>query len=495
MSDTSNPQTLQRKLRARHMTMIAIGGSIGTGLFVSSGATIATAGPGGALTAYALIGLMVYFLMTSLGEMSAFNPTSGSFATFGSLYVDKAFGFAQGWNYWYNWSITLAVELVAAAIIMQYWVPDVPSWIWSAIFYVLILAINLFSVKGYGETEFWFALIKVVIVVLFISIGLLMIFGIMSGNTANFHVFENLTGGEAPFVGGFPAMMGVVMIAAFSFQGTEMVGIAAGESEDPERTIPKATRQIFWRILLFYILSIFVIGALINYQDPNLLKNDDTDISFSPFTLVFQHAGLSFAAAVMNAVILTSVLSAGNSGLFASSRILFEMGRTGMAPKIFAKLTKSGVPVYSVIATAIIAGFCFLTSMFETDTVYLYLLNASGMCGFVTWIGISICHYRFRHAIDAQGFPREKLPYLAKYFPIGPILALIMLIFVILGQDWDLITGKGFDLGTFISTYVGLALFIVLYFGYKLIKGTKLIPYKDVDLSYRAHLMEANNQK
>lgn len=490
MSDdikNADPSGLHRKLRARHMTMIAIGGSIGTGLFVSSGFTIATAGPGGAILAYSLIGLMVYFLMTSLGELSAFNPCSGSFATFGSLYVDKAFGFAQGWNYWYNWSITLAVELVAAAIIMKYWFPDVDGWIWSALFYVLILGINLFSVKGFGETEFWFAMIKVAIVVLFIVFGLLMIFGIMRGETQNLDVLQNLTGGEAPFVGGLPAMMGVVMVAAFSFQGTELIGVAAGEADNPEKAIPRATRQIFWRILLFYILSIFVIGALISYTDPNLLKNDDTDIATSPFTLVFKNAGLSFAAAVMNAVILTSVLSAGNSGLFASSRILYEMGRTGLAPRIFGKVSKAGVPVASVIATAVIAGLCFLTSLFETDTVYLYLLNASGMCGFVTWIGISICHYRFRRAVDVQGFDKYELPYLAKYFPIGPTLALVMLFVVILGQDWDFITGKGFDLGRFISTYVGLVFFFVLYFGYKLVHKTKVIPYDQVDLSYRAH--------
>ncbi|RIY32386.1 gamma-aminobutyrate permease [Psittacicella hinzii] len=486
MADLNKNQKLHRKLKTRHMTMIAIGGSIGTGLFLSSGATISQAGPGGALLAYMLVGLMVYFIMTSLGELSAFNPTSGSFATFGALYVDKAFGFAQGWNYWYNWAITLAVELVAAALIMGYWFPDVPGWIWSGVFYFVILGINLFSVKGFGETEFWFALIKVVTVIIFVVIGLLMIFKVMNGETGDFNVLENLTGGEAPFVGGIPAMMGVVMIAAFSFQGTEMIGVAAGESDNPEKSIPRATRQIFWRILLFYVLAIFVIGCLINYNDPNLLKNDETDVSFSPFTLVFKQAGLGFAAAVMNAVILTSVLSAGNSGLFASSRILFEMGRNGLAPKFFGYVTKAGVPLAAVLCTAVVAALCFLTSLFKTSDVYLYLLNASGMCGFVTWIGISICHFRFRRAIKVQNFDRTQLPYLAKYFPIGPILSLIMLLFVILGQDWDLVTGKGFDLGTFISTYLGLALFFVLYFGYKFTRNTKVIPLEEIDLTQRA---------
>lgn len=489
---SENNKQLQRKLSARHITMIAIGGSIGTGLFLSSGATIAQAGPGGAILAYSLIGVMVYFLMTSLGELSSFNPVSGSFASFGTLYVEPAFGFAQGWNYWYNWAVTLAVELVAASIIMQYWIPEseVPSVTWSLIFYVVILALNLFSVKGFGESEFWFALIKVVTVVVFIVLGFLMIFGIIKNeNTPSVQVWNNLFGGDAPFVGGIISMMGIAIIAAFSFQGTEMIGIAAGESKHPEKTIPRATRQIFWRILLFYILSIFVIGCLINYTDPSLLQADDTgDITKSPFTIVFNRVGLALPAAVMNAVILSSVLSAGNSGLFASSRILWEMGRTGLAPKIFGKLTKDGIPLNSIIATAIVAGLCFLTSKLEVDSVYLYLLNASGMCGFVTWIGICVSHYRFRKALYAQNFDLKQLPYLAKYFPIGPILAFLMVVLVIIGQDWDWITGKAdFDLGRFISTYIGLFLFVALYLGYKFIKGSKLIPYDQIDLTSRSN--------
>lgn len=490
-SNEQNNQ-LRRKLSARHITMIAIGGSIGTGLFLSSGATIAQAGPGGALAAYILVGLMVYFLMTSLGELTSFNPSSGSFASFGTLYVEPAFGFAQGWNYWYNWAVTLAVELVAAAMIMQYWVPEseMPSWVWSLIFYILILGLNLFSVKGFGESEFWFSLIKVITVIVFIVLGFLMIFGIVKGDGShNLDVYNNLFGGDAPFVGGFPAMMGIVIIAAFSFQGTELIGIAAGESKNPEKTIPRATRQIFWRILLFYILSIFVIGCLINYQDPNLLAASETeDITKSPFTIVFSRVGLALPAAIMNAVILTSVLSAGNSGLFASSRILFEMGRNGLAPKFFGKLTKDGVPLWSILATAAIAGLCFISSQLEVSEVYLYLLNASGMCGFMTWIGICISHYRFRNAIKVQGFDMKQLPYLAKYFPVGPILAFVMLAFIIVGQDWDWITGNApFNFGRFISTYVGLFLFLALYLGYKFTKGSKLIPLDQVDLKTRAN--------
>ena len=235
---TQNNGNLRRKLRTRHLTMIAIGGSIGTGLFVASGASVSQAGPGGALAAYALIGLMVYFLMTSLGEMAAYMPVAGSFSTYGARFVDPAFGFAIGWNYWYNWAVTIAVELAAASIVMKFWLPEVPGVLWSGIFLALMFALNAISVKGFGESEYWFALIKVVTVIVFIITGLTMIFGVMSGQSPV--GLSNFTADDAPFVGGFAAIIGVAMIAGFSFQGTELIGIAAGESENPATSIPRA---------------------------------------------------------------------------------------------------------------------------------------------------------------------------------------------------------------------------------------------------------------
>lgn len=297
---------LKRTLTSRHLNMIAIGGSIGTGLFVSSGATIAQSGPGGALLAFAVIGLMVYFLMTSLGEMAACMPVSGSFSTYASRYVEESFGFALGWNYWYSWAVTIAVDLVAVQIIMLYWFPDTPGVIWSAAFLVLLFALNVASVRFFGEAEFWFALVKVVTIIIFIAVGVLMLLGILEGGQdGGTHLWQI---GDAPIAGGLPALIGVAMIVGFSFQGTEFVGIAAGETANPGRNIPKAVRQIFWRILLFYVLTIVVIGLLIPYTDPRLLKDGLSDVTISPFTLIFTKADMLAAAAVMNAVILTSVV-------------------------------------------------------------------------------------------------------------------------------------------------------------------------------------------
>ncbi|MBF5011318.1 amino acid permease [Burkholderia pseudomultivorans] len=472
---------LHRSLQARHLRMIAIGGSIGTGLFVASGASISQAGPGGAMVAYMLIGLMVYFLMTSLGEMAAFMPVSGSFATYGSKFVDEGFGFALGWNYWYSWAVTLAVELVAAQLVMNYWFPHVPGVWWSALFLTLIFALNALSVRGFGEAEYWFALIKVLTVIAFLGIGLLMIFGVLKGGPSAGLV--NFSIGDAPFAGGWAAMLGVAMIAGFSFQGTEMIGVAAGESENPRTTIPRAVSQIFWRILLFYVLAIFVIGVLIPYTDPSLLKSDVTDIGVSPFTLVFRHAGLAFAAGVMNAVILTAVLSAGNSGMYASTRMLYNLAVEGRAPKLFAKLSPGGVPRNALYATTAVGALCFLTSLYGNKTVYLWLLNTSGMAGFVTWLGIAVSHYRFRKGLLKQGYRLDQLPYRAKGFPFGPIFAFVLCAIVALGQDYQAFLADRIDWAGIAATYIGLPFFLVIWLGYALVRKCRLVRYEDMEIA------------
>ncbi|POZ62917.1 amino acid permease [Chromobacterium alticapitis] len=476
---------LQRSLQARHLSMIAIGGSIGTGLFLASGATISGAGAGGALLAYALVGLMVYFLMTSLGEMAAFMPVSGSFQVYGSRFVDPAFGFAQGWNYWYNWAITVAVELAAAAIIMNYWLPGVPGVVWSGGFLVIIFALNYFSVKGFGEAEFWCSMLKVATIIAFIVIGFMMILGIMTEpNPSRIAPGLNvMMQGQGPFVGGLAAFVGVAMVVGFSFQGTELIGVAAGESANPGRTIPRAVRQIFWRILMFYMLSILIIGLILPHNDPSLLKNDMKDVGASPFTLVFNRAGLAFAASMMNAVILSAILSAGNSGMYASTRMLYAMSKNGMAPKMFGKLTAGGVPRNALYATTVVACLCFLTSLFKSDAVYMWLLNSSGMTGFIAWLGVAISHYRFRRAYVKQGYSLEDLPYKAKWFPLGPLFAFALCLLIMLGQNYTAFTAAKVDWNGVIATYLGIPLFLALWWGYRAKHKTRMVPLDKIELA------------
>ena len=478
--------TVLRQLKTRHLSMIAIGGSIGTGLFMASGSAIHTAGPGGALLAYAAIGLMVYFLMTSLGEMATYLPTSGSFATYAARFVDPSLGFALGWNYWFNWVITVAADITIAALVISYWEPlrFLPAWGWSMVFFTLIFLLNTLSVRAYGESEYWFALIKVITVIVFLGVGVLTIFGILGGQYIG---LANFTSGDAPFLGNgfsgsFFTILGVFLIAGFSFQGTELVGITAGESENPQQSIPKAIKQVFWRILIFYILAIAVIGLLIPYTSPELLGADVDEISKSPFTLVFERAGLAFAAAVMNAVILTSILSAGNSGMYASTRMLYAMGNSGMAYARFGRVDRRGVPIWALLATAIVALGIFLLQM-VSDGAYEYIVAASGLTGFIAWLGIAISHYRFRRAYLAQGKSLQDLVYRAKWFPFGPLLALALCILVIIGQDTQWLLHGEFDWQRMVITYMGLPVFVGFYVYHKRRHRTRKIPLDQVNLS------------
>ena len=468
---------VKRALKTRHLSMIALGGSIGTGLFVASGSAISTAGPGGALVAYIGIGLMVYFLMTSLGEMATYLPVTGSFATYSRRFVDPALGFSMGWNYWFNWAITLAVDISTAAIVLRYWFPHVPSWVFSLGALIIIFLINALSVASFGETEYWMSLIKVVTVLIFLVVGFLTIVGIMGGHAT---YLENFAYKKAPFVGGVPSILTVFVVAGFSFQGTELIGITAGESKDPAKSIPKAIKQVFWRILLFYILAIFVIACLIPYTSPNLLGSDASDITISPFTLVFKRAGLASAASVMNAVILTSVVSAANSGMYASTRMLFALGVSGDAPKIFGKVNGRGIPMPALLGTTLVGLLTFLSSIFG-EQIYSFLVSASGLTGFIAWVGIALAHYRFRRAFKAQGKDLSQLRYKAKWFPVGPLLALIICLLVIVGQDIK--SFANLDWQAISVTYMSVPLFIILYLYYKLRYKTKLIPLTEIDLT------------
>ncbi|CAM3781210.1 amino acid permease [Alicyclobacillus pomorum] len=477
MADRSSEQ-LHRGLKSRHLSMIAIGGAIGTGLFVASGSSISTAGPGGALLAYFVVGVMVYFVMTSLGEMASFLPVSGSFETYASRFVDPALGFALGWNYWYNWAITIPAELSAGSLVMKYWFPHSSSVLWSAIFLALLFLLNVLSVKGYGEGEYWFAGIKVVTVLVFLVVGVLMIFGIFNGHPIDFHTF---TLGGTPFHGGALAIFSTVLVAGFAFQGTELVGLAAGESENPARNVPKAINQVFWRILIFYVLTIFIIGMLIPYTDPNLLKASIDNVAISPFTLVFQRAGLALAASVMNAVILTAVLSAGNSALYASTRMLWALAKSGKAPRLFTKVNGRGVPMNALFVNLLVGFVAFLSSLYGNGVVYTWMVNASGLSGFLVWLGIAISHYRFRKAYVAQGRDLKQLAYRAKWYPFGPIFAFVLCATVIIGQDYSGFTGGSINWAGVIATYIGIPLFIMLWLGYKLVKKTKMVPLQECD--------------
>ena len=414
--------------------------------------------------------------MTSLGEMSTLIPSTGSFCDYATRFVDPAFGFAMSYNYWINWAVTTAVDLSAAALIMHTWVPEVSFLLWAALFFTLIVALNFASVGVYGEMQYWFSGIKVVAVILFILVGIFVILGLL-GHQKPLD-FSNWVLGDAPFHAGWIGFMSVLMIAGFSFQGTEIFGMTAGETKDPSTSIPRAVKSVFWRILLFYILSMGVISFLIPYNNPQLITASTTNVGASPFTLVFQMAGLHFAEVTMTIVILLAILSAANASMYTATRTLWHIAQEKNAPKIFARTTRHGIPVAALLFSSLISGAVFLSSVVGEGQLFVWLLNISSLTGFIAWFGIALCHYRFRRAYLAQGHKLTDLPYYAKGFPFGPIFALCLCIIVVVGQQFDAWVSHKVNIDNLIGAYIGLPIFLVFYFGYKFIRKTKLIPLK-----------------
>ncbi|AJC48644.1 amino acid permease [Allofrancisella guangzhouensis] len=481
-------ENLNRNLQSRHMSMIALGGCLGTGLFLALGGAIADAGPGGTVLAYTVIAIMVYFLMASLGEMAAYNPVAGTFCEYTTKYVDPALGFSTGWSYWFNWAITVATEVIAAAIIIQYWFPDSSILLWSSFFFLVIFCLNLFSVRVYGEFEYWFSFIKVSTVIIFIIVGGLSIFGLV-GNHTNVG-FDNWHIGDAPFHNGFFGFMAVFMIAGFSFQGSELVGVTAGEAKDPKTSVPKAIKQTFWRLVIFYIFAVVIISFLIPYNDPNLVSaasESHNDISMSPFTIVFEGVGLSSAATIMNVVILTAILSACNSSMYSATRVLWHLGKINHAPRVFAITNSNGTPMLALLATSLIGSSFFLVYFIGSKGIFNWLVNISSLAGFLAWFSIAISHYRFRRAYIRQGKSLNDLHFVAKFFPWAPLIALALVITIIFGQGINIFVNPSkswFGVTIeFVSTYIGFIVFVVLYLAYKFIKKTKLIKLEDCDLT------------
>lgn len=471
---------MKRGLNSRHISMIAIGGAIGTGLFVATGSVVAQAGPGGAILAYLLIGIMLYFLMSSIGELATFYPVSGSFSSYATRFVDPSLGFTMGWLYYIMWALVSSVDVMVASNVLYYW--DVFKFFspltWSLIFITIVFLLNIFTVKAFGETEFWLSLIKVVTIIIFIIVGFLMIFGILGGHS---YGFENYTKGAAPFVGGLSGFLGVLLVAGFSVGGTEVVAVTAGESDNPEKTMPKAVKQVFWRILLFYVLSIGVIAAIIPYTDP-LLLNENESVTQSPFTIVFDRIGVAFAASVINAVILTSLLSATNSGVYTTSRMLFSLSDEKQAPKFLSKLNdKSKLPLRALVTTYILIVAIIIIANFYSNAVFS-LLNIIGSLVIIVWAASSWAQVRLRKAIKRQGQDiNQLLPYKSPLYPLGPILVFATLIFLYFGNSiGDLFDG---NIGKFFVNILPIIILGLIFLAHKLIRKTKFVKLNDMDIT------------
>ncbi|MEU7135189.1 amino acid permease [Streptomyces sp. NPDC046261] len=412
---------LKAGLKNRHLSMIAIGGVIGAGLFVGSGSGIAAAGPG-ILLSYALVGAMVVFVMRMLGEMAAAKPTSGSFSAYADQGLGRWAGFTIGWLYWFFWVVVLAVEATAGAAILNGWIPAVPQWAWALIVMIVLTATNLASVSSYGEFEFWFAGIKVVAIAAFVVIGGLAVFGLLPGSDNPGAGLDNLTSHGGFLPNGAGAILTGVLMVVFSFMGSEIVTLAAGESEDPQRAVRQATNSVIWRIAVFYLGSIFVVVSLLPWDSKEIVDKGS-------YVAALDSIGIPHAGQIMNVIVLTAVLSCLNSGLYTASRMAFSLGQRGDAPKAFAVVNKRGVPKAAILGSVV---FGFLSVIFNyvwPDTVFKFLLNASGAVALFVWLVICFTQLKMR-GIILREMP-EKLVVKMWLFPYLTWATIGMITFVL----------------------------------------------------------------
>jgi GABA permease len=387
-SSVAGSPELKRGLNQRQLMMIAIGGVIGAGLFVGSGVVIKDAGPG-AFLSYLLTGVMIVMVMRMLGEMATANPSTGSFADYARKAMGGWAGFSVGWLYWYFWVIVVGFEAVAGAKVITYWLPGLPLWVLSLVLMVLMTATNLFSVKSFGEFEFWFAGIKVGAIVLFLVIGGAFALGLWPGKSAD---FSNLVSNGGFFPNGVGAIFSAIVVVIFSMVGAEIATIAAAESEDPERAITKATRSVILRIMVFYVGAAFLLAVIVPW--------DENQSGASPFVLAFGKMGIPFADHLMNAVVLTAVLSCLNSGLYTASRMLFVLAARREAPAQLVRVNNRGVPMGAILASSVVGFLCVIAAAVSPDTVFLFLLNSSGAIILFVYLMICISQIILRRRTD-----------------------------------------------------------------------------------------------
>ncbi|GAA3705226.1 amino acid permease [Microlunatus aurantiacus] len=414
------PTQLKKGLKQRHLTMIAMGGVIGAGLFVGSGVVIGGAGPG-AFLSYAITGLLIIMVMRMLGEMAVANPSTGSFADYSRNALGGWAGFSTAWLYWYFWVIVVGFEAVAGAKVIQFWIPGIPLWVLSLVLMLLMTATNLFSVKSFGEFEFWFAGIKVAAIVVFLVLGGLFVLGLWPNKDMD---FSNLTahGGFLPLGPG--AIFSAIVVVIFSMVGAEIATIAAAESEDPARAIAKATNSVIVRIAIFFVGSIFLLSVILPWNSAAL--------EASPYVSAFQAMGIPYADHIMNAVVLTAVLSCLNSGLYTASRMLFVLSARREAPVVLMTVSKGGVPRPAILFSSIIGFLCVIAAAISPDRVFLFLLNSSGAVILFVYLLIAISQVVLRRRTSP-----DKLVVKMWLFPALSIVVIVAILAVLVQMAFN----------------------------------------------------------
>lgn len=452
MTDNQKHNELQRSLKNRHIQMIALGGAIGTGLFYGSGTTIKLVGPGISLS-YIIGGIAIFFIMRALGEMSVDEPVSGSFSHYAGRYWGDFAGFFSGWNYWFCYVVVGMAELSVVGVYINYWFPSVPTWVSALAFLTLITLVNLINVKAFGEFEFWFSLIKVVAIIAMILFGLLIIFFGL-GNNGQSIGLRNLWAHGGYLPNGLWGLLLSLVIVMFSFGGVELIGITAGEADNPKESIPKAINQVVWRILLFYVGALLVLTIIYPW---NLVGTTG-----SPFVEIFSKIGIPAAAGILNVVVLTAALSTYNSGLYSNGRMLHSLALHGSAPKMFARLSKAGAPVTGVLFSSALTLIAVILNFLVPGKVFLYLISVATIAAIFNWAMILITHLKFRRAKVEAGAAND-LAFKLPLYPISNYVTLVFLTMVVVLMAY--IPDMAYSL------YIGPVWILILYIGYK-VKGS-----------------------
>ncbi|KAI0548606.1 putative amino acid permease [Xylaria curta] len=477
---------LARKLKGRHLQMIAIGGSIGTGLFVASGRALESGGPASVLLAYFIIGTMLYCTVQALGELAVTFPVAGSFSAYSTRFLHPSWGFAMGWNYAFQWLIALPLEIISASIVTTYWNDSLNKAIFVTIFLFAIVSINLCGVKGYGEAEFIFAIVKVTAVIGFILLGIVLNIGGAPG--------EGYIGGRywrdpGALHNGFKGLCSVFVTAAFAFAGTELVGLAAAETANPRKSLPTAIKQVFWRITLFYVVALTLIGLLVPYNESRLLLNEDIPAMASPFVIAIENAGIDVLPSVMNVVILIAVLSVGNSSVFGSSRTLAALADQNQAPRILSYVDRKGRPLVAIMVSSSVGFLAYLADLEQEGEVLDWLVAISGLSSIFTWASICLAHIRFRQAWAAKGHKVSSLAFRSQVGVIGSWLGLIINILILIAQFWIGAWPVGYDqksprelAKSFFLVYLAAPIVVIFFLGHYFWHKTSFIRVADMDV-------------
>ncbi|KAF7555903.1 hypothetical protein G7Z17_g1771 [Cylindrodendrum hubeiense] len=482
---------LKRDLKARHINMIAIAGMIGTGLFLSSGQVIATAGPVGGLLAYILMGFVTAGVAYTTGEITAFMPHTGGFIRHATKFVEPALGAATGWNFF-------PAEISAAATLIQFWNTSVNPGAWITIFLVFIIVLNLCGVRLYGESEVIFATLKIMLIIALIIGGLVIdLGGGPNHERLGFRYWINpgafnqyIVTGSA---GGFLAFWKVMLTSAFSYGNIQVVAISGSETRNPRKHIPAATKKTFYRVFFFYVLSIFIVGLIVPYNDPSLSLSTGT-AQQSPFVIAFQRSGISVFPSIINAIVCTSAISSGSACVFIASRTLYGLSCDGHAPKLMQRCNRFGSPYYAVGLTCVLMPLVYLNVANNTSVVFGWFVNITTVAGLIGWIVIEVTYIRFYAGLKHQGYSRDELPYKSPLQPYTSWATLVMVSLVVLFSGFDIFVKGNFTASGFITCYVNVFIFAVLYVFFKFFLKSKVIPLSEMDFKTEFQSMQLEKE-